>query len=90
MKKLEDARRMVYETNGKIFTAFFYKKDGTLRKMNCRLGVKKHLQGGEYLHGHGNKYPQYVPVYDLKVRGYRTLNLDTIQSINFRGVEIVF
>ena len=31
----------------KIFSVEFTKKDGTLRKMVCRLGVKKHLKGGE-------------------------------------------
>jgi len=31
----------------KIFTATFIKKDGSTRVMNCQLGVKKHLKGGE-------------------------------------------
>ena len=30
----------------KFFSVEFYKKDGTLRKMQCRLGVTKHLKGG--------------------------------------------
>jgi hypothetical protein len=33
-------------TNGKIVTVTFTKKDGSIRIMNCRLGVTKHLKGG--------------------------------------------
>ena len=31
----------------KIFSAKFTKKDGSDRVINCMLGVKKHLRGGE-------------------------------------------
>ena len=90
MKRLEDAKRLLYETRGKFFTVYFYKKDGSLHKLNGRLGVTKNLKGGEYLKGHGANYPQYVPVYDVQIKEYRTVNLDTAQSLMFRGVEIVF
>jgi len=32
-------------TNGAIFGVEFIKKDGSLRKMTCRTGVKSHLRG---------------------------------------------
>ena len=32
-------------TRGKIFSATFIKKDGTLRKMTARLGVRKGVTG---------------------------------------------
>lgn len=70
----------------KFFTATFTKKDGTLRKLNCRLGVKKHLTGG------GAKYDaakyDLLTVYDLKKQGYRTINLKTLQSIKSGGTEL--
>ena len=34
-------------TQGKFFTVVFVKKDGTTRVMNARLGVSKHLKGGQ-------------------------------------------
>ena len=32
-------------SSGKIFSANFTKADGTLRTMNCRVGVQKNLKG---------------------------------------------
>lgn len=68
----------------KIFTVKFRKKDGTLRTMNCRLDVKKHLKGGKKLYNKSN----LVTVYDLKANGYRTINLDTLQEIKANGTTI--
>lgn len=72
----------IKSTQGRFFTVTFRKKDGKLRKMNCRLGVKKHLKGS------GNKsttsaYDNYITVFDMVCREYRTINLDTITE--FRG-----
>ena len=43
----ETAKKMIYDTGGKIFGVSFTKKDGSHRDMTARLGVKKHLKGGE-------------------------------------------
>ena len=65
----------------KFFTVSFIKKDGTLRKMNARLGVKKHLKGGV------SKYDidHLLTVFDMVKREYRTINLETITSLVFKG-----
>ena len=68
----------------KIFTAEFLKKDGTLRKMNCRLGVTKHLKGGE-LKYNPDEY-NYLPVFDLQAGEYRTINLNTLKKLTVEGV----
>lgn len=68
--------------NGRIFTVDFYKKNGKLRKMNCRFGVSKYLKGGINATAHIEKY---VNVFDLKAQGYRKINLETIKRIAGRG-----
>ena len=35
--------KLIEFLNGQFFTIEFIKKDGTLRVMNCRTGVKKYL-----------------------------------------------
>jgi hypothetical protein len=35
--------KLIEFLNGQFFTVEFIKKDGTLRVMNCRTGVKKYL-----------------------------------------------
>ena len=64
-------------SKGKIITVEFIKKDGTLRVMNCRLGVTKHLKGGISTLD-PNKF---ITVYDLKSEGYRAIDKSTIISV---------
>lgn len=68
----------------KIFSVEFTKKDGSLRKMVCRLGVKKHLKGGEL--GYDAEAMNYLTVFDLQSEEYRTINVNTLKSITFEGV----
>jgi hypothetical protein len=64
-------------TNGKIVSVTFTKKDGSIRIMNCRLGVTKHLKGGA-----STLDPEkYITVYDLQSKGYRAIAKDQILAI---------
>lgn len=70
----------ILSSNGKIFSVEFIKKDGSVRLMNCRLGVTKHLKGGS-----STLNPEkFITVYDLQSEGYRAVNVDTI--ITLKGV----
>jgi len=82
--KVDELKAMVGD---KIFTVLFIKKDGTLREMNCRLGVKKHLKGGEL--GYDAKALNYLPVYDIQKEAYRMINVNTIQEIRFKGQVVI-
>jgi hypothetical protein len=69
----------------KIFSVVFQKKDGTLREMVCRLGVKKHLKGGEL--GYDAEEKNYLVVFDMQSEGYRTININTLKKIKLDGVS---
>jgi predicted TIM-barrel enzyme len=71
----------ILASNGKFVTVTFLKKDGTIRKMNCRMGVTKHLKGGEST----LDADQYVTVFDMAKGAYRAINRDTI--IEIKGVD---
>jgi len=73
--------------DGKIFTVEFVKKDGTVRKMNARLGVKKHLKGGSLAFDPSER--NLLPVFDMQKEGYRMINASTILTIKIGGKEIV-
>jgi len=75
-------------SSGKIFTASFYKTDGTMRTMNCRCRVTKHLKGGKLKYNASKK--GLLPVYDLQKEEYRTVNLNTIQTILFQNKLYIF
>ena len=70
-------------TSGKIFTAEFIKKDNSRRIINCRTNVKK------FTNGKGLSFDpiarNLLPVYDLKVKDYRFINLSTLISVTIKG-----
>jgi hypothetical protein len=70
---------------GRVFTVEFFKKDGTLRMMNCRKGVTRHLSGdGPSTTAHIEKY---VTVFDMQLKQYRNINKETMVAIRANGVE---
>ena len=81
----DTAKKYIYESNGKFFSAVFKKKNGEMRLMTCRTKVKK------YLKGVGLKFkPQdkgLVTVFDLHKGAYRFINLMTLERLKMNGVE---
>lgn len=71
-------RAIVLGTNGKFAKIIFKKKSGEIREMVFRIGVRKGLIGGVNPVSHIDKY---ITVYDVVNKGYRNVNLETVQSI---------
>ena len=73
-------------SDGKAFTVEFVKKNGEVRVMNARLGVKKGLTG------RGMKYNPVkrglLPVYDMQKQARRMINFDTIMSYTIHGRRV--
>lgn len=59
-KQLNELLKELEET-GKTFHVEFTKANGEFRKMDCRMGVKKHLKGGEATY---KRNPKNVGVYE--------------------------
>lgn len=83
----QSIRNIFENTNGRTFSVVFKKKDGSIRKMTCRTGVKKHLKGGESTIKHKDNL---FGVFDMSNGGYRCINLDTVISAKVDGVELKF
>ena len=88
----DTAKKYIYKTNGKIFSAVFIKKDGEKRKMVCKLGVSK------YVKGVGLKFKPkelgYIQVYDMiyartvdPEKAYRFINVKTLEQIKVKGIK---
>lgn len=71
------------ELGNKIFSVEFFKKDGTLRKMTCRLGVKKGVTGKGMAYSPNDR--QMLTVYDVQKKAFRMVNLNTLIKIKYRG-----
>ena len=79
-------KSIINNNGGKFFTVKFHKVDGSIRKMTCRAGVKKYLKGGDLSYRPEDK-PNLRVVYDIKSKGYRTINLDKVFYIKAGGEE---
>lgn len=78
--KLADFMRKLH---GIIFTAEFIKKDGSVRTMNARLGVKKGVKGTG--HPNGLATP-CIKVFDMQKDAFRQINLATVNWVKTSGV----
>jgi len=74
----------IAESKGKFITINFIKKDGTVRKLNGRIGVTKYLKNGTAT----VDLDKYLIVYDTLNAGYRSVNKDTIVSVTCEGLTI--
>lgn len=77
------AVEVINRTRGKFFTVKFMKKDGSVRVMNARVGIKKGVNGKGLSY---NPAPRGLkPIYDVKEMGWRMINLDTIFELKCSG-----
>ena len=80
----EEAKALILATNGKMFSVEFVKRTtGEHRKMVARLGVKKHLAGGDAAYNFIEK--GLVSVFDVQKGGYRAIPLDAISTLVVGG-----
>lgn len=75
------------EVKGNFFRACFVKKDGTVREMTARFGVKKHLKGGELKYNPESL--NYIVVFDIEKKAYRTINMDKLIFLRYNQKEIL-
>jgi len=80
----KQAVKMIQDSKGKMFGILFKKRtDGSLREMNCRIGVTKHLKGGESTINQGVQ--KLISVYDVQNAGYRCIPHEGIRQVRIDG-----
>jgi hypothetical protein len=70
----------------KFFSAEFIKKDGTIRYIYGRSGVKKYLKPNALPQAYKPSEMGYLTVWDMGKKDYRLINAQTITKIN--GIEV--
>lgn len=69
--------------NTRMFSVTFVKKNGEVRDMNCMLGVKKHLRGGQQSYDPAEH--NLLTVFDLVKKDYRNINLAQLIAAKIDG-----
>ena len=87
MKKIKrrETLNLLKDNENLIFSVVFLKKNGELRPMTCRFGVKKHLKGGNLAFNPLER--NLLVVFDMQKEGYRMINLETLMLITMKGVQ---
>ena len=83
------AKELIKESKGLIFNASFIKKDNTVRTLTGRLQVTKHLKENAKEQPYDPSKYNLQPVYDLKAKGYRMLNLNTLLTLNINANKYI-
>lgn len=76
---LLERKELLDRVKGKFFTVEFFKLDGTLRKLNGRLGVRKYLRGGDKTFSDADY--NMITVWDTQKKAYRSFYMTQIKSL---------
>ena len=80
---VSEIKAMVKSSKGKFFSAEFIKSDGSKRKIVARVGCHIGVKGT-----YNRKQKEHlIAVYEPKVKGWRTVNLETLQHFKCGNFE---
>ena len=79
------AKELIKESKGLIFSTSFIKKDNTIRTLTGRLKVTQYLKENAKKQPYNPSDYNLQPVYDLKAKGYRMLNFNTLLTLNINA-----
>jgi len=89
--KVKAARALIDSASSGIFYAFFTKKDGVNRKINCRRYAAMDIKGtSKYNVEDVDKQHGHITVFDMINRNYRKINLNTLMSLTVNGISYTF
>ena len=77
----DELKAMIKSTKGRFFSAEFIKANGSKRKIVARVGCHIGVKGTS----NRKQKENLVTVYEPKVKGYRTINLETLQNFKCGG-----
>ncbi len=96
-EKVKTVANIIKSQDGKAVTVTFIRrtddkktgaKAGDVRVLNGRLGVKKHLKGGELKYN--PKDYDLLTIFDMQKGDYRSISLDAVESVVAAGITYTF
>lgn len=88
MKNLKQVIFDKLKQSGRIFSVTFIKKNGKIRRMNARFGVRKGVNGKGL--SYDPEAVNNVIVFSMNDDEFRTFNLDSVLYIKNDGLIIRF
>lgn len=84
----DKAKELIKANKYKFFTAHFIKKDNTKRVLNCMTGKRWEAKTDRTQPYNPEDY-NLIKVYDLKKKGFRIINLETLYKLNINKTKYI-
>ena len=84
----EQAKELINQSKGRIFSATYIKKDMSKRIMNARLGKHYKSKTGKSAPYNPDKY-NLKKVYDMKIKDFRIINLNTLITLSINNNKYI-
>ena len=84
----QEAKQLIEESKGLIFSATFTKVDGSNRIMNARLGKKYTPKTNRAAPFKANDY-NLLPAYDMRIKAFRMINLNTLTKLSINANKYI-
>ena len=82
----DKAKKLINQSNGRIFSAVFIKADNTHRLINARIQTKYKSKTGRKQPYKPTDY-NLKPVFDMKNKAFRMLNINTLKQITINKTK---
>ena len=79
----DELKAMIKSTKGRFFSAEFIKANGSKRKIIARVGSRIGVKGTS----NRKQKEHLIAVYEPKTKGWRTINLETLQHFKCGNFE---
>ena len=83
----EEAKKLIKESKGLIFSTTFVKKDNTIRTLTSRTG-KQYTPTGKAAPYKASNY-NLIPLYDMRKKAFRMLNFNTMLTLSINKTKYI-
>ena len=80
----DKAKELISQSNGRIFSTTFIKKDNTLRTLTARTG-KRYTPKTDRKAPYKPENYNLMPLYDMKKKAFRMLNFNTLLTLTINN-----
>lgn len=82
------AKELISQSNGRIFSTTYVKKDNTLRTLTARTGKQYTPKTGRKAPYKPQNY-NLLPLYDMKKKSFRMLNFETLLTLSINNNKYI-
>jgi len=84
----DKAKQLISQSNGRIFSTTFIKKDNTVRTLTARIG-KQYTPKTDRKAPYKAQNYNLLPLYDMRKKAFRMLNFNTLLTLTINKTKYI-